>query len=124
WSLDPVHRAEASSSGLRIAPLARCRSRTRCPSNFFCSLPATARRSRRNSENHMWRVGNSRTWRAVLLAWGLTLFCAPADLMAAQLNPSASVDGAGKSDQPFGLSTTMVAIGPLPDKWLGVEREV
>jgi predicted transglutaminase-like cysteine proteinase len=44
--------------------------------------------------------------------------------MAAQLNPSASVNGAGKSDQPFGLSTTMVAIGPLPDKWLGVEREV
>jgi predicted transglutaminase-like cysteine proteinase len=72
----------------------------------------------------MWRVGNSSTWRAVLLAWGLTLTCAPADLMAAQLTPPGSADPAGRSDQPFGLSTTTVAMGPLLDKWLGVEREV
>ena len=72
----------------------------------------------------MWRAGNSGTWRAILFAWGLTLTCAPAALIASQLSSPGSIDGAGRSDEPFGLSTTMVAMGPVLEKWLGVEREV
>jgi predicted transglutaminase-like cysteine proteinase len=72
----------------------------------------------------MWRVGNSSTWRAILFAWGLTLICAPAELMAAPFNSPGSVDRASRFDEPFGLSTTMVATGPVLEKWLGVEREV
>jgi len=72
----------------------------------------------------MSRAGRSNTWRAVLLAWGLTMICTPAALIAAQLNSPGSVDPANRSDEPFGLSTTMVAMGPLLEKWLGVEREV
>jgi predicted transglutaminase-like cysteine proteinase len=72
----------------------------------------------------MWRAGNSSTWRAILFAWGLTLICAPANLMAAPLNSPGSVDHAGRSAEPFGLATTTVATGPALEKWFGVEREV
>ena len=72
----------------------------------------------------MWRAGSSSTWRAVLVALGLTLICASPALMAAPLNPSGSVDRAGRSAEPFGLATTMVATGPVLEKWFGVEREV
>src|SRR5260370_2059740 len=72
----------------------------------------------------MWRAGNSSTWRAVLVAWGLILICASPALIAAQLNPAGSVDHASRPAEPFGLATTMVAKGPVLEKWFGVEREV
>jgi predicted transglutaminase-like cysteine proteinase len=72
----------------------------------------------------MWRVGNSSTWHALLVALGLTLTCAPGALMASQLSSPGSIDRAGRSDEPFGPSTTMVAMGPVLEKWLAVEREV
>ena len=67
------------------------------------------------------RVGNSSAWRAILLAWGLSLICLPMDLTAETLTSPGSVDWA---DQPFGLSTAMVTTGALQEKWLDVEREI
>ena len=72
----------------------------------------------------MRRIGNSSALRAILLAWGLSLICLPTDLMAGQLNSAGLLDRASRSDEPFGLSTTAVAMGPVLDKWLGVEREL
>src|SRR5713226_8067318 len=72
----------------------------------------------------MWRAGSSSTWRAVLVALGLTLICASPALIAAPFNPPGSVDRSSRSAEPFGLATTMVATGPVLEKWLGVEREV
>jgi len=51
WSLAPEFtELKRQSSGLRIVALARCQSWMTCPSDFFRSLPATARRSRRNNQ--------------------------------------------------------------------------
>jgi predicted transglutaminase-like cysteine proteinase len=62
--------------------------------------------------------------RAILLAWGLSLICLPTALMAGPLNSAGLVDRAGRPDEPFGLSTAIVAMGPVLDKWRGVEREI
>src|SRR4051794_32439862 len=72
----------------------------------------------------MRRIGNLRAWRAILLAWGLSLICLPTNLVAAPLNSPGSADQAARSDEPFGLSTAPVTTGAVLDKWLGVEREV
>src|SRR5258708_5337790 len=72
----------------------------------------------------MSRGGRSNTWRAVLFAWGLGLVCAAPAVIAAPLNSPGPVEQGSRSDEPFGLSTTNVAMGPLLEKWLGVEREV
>jgi predicted transglutaminase-like cysteine proteinase len=40
-----------------------------------------------------------------------------------QLSSSEPVNGA-RVDEPFGLSTAVIATGPLLAKWLGVEREI
>jgi predicted transglutaminase-like cysteine proteinase len=68
----------------------------------------------------MWRVGSSNTWRAILLAWGLSLICPPTEIMAGAL--TSSVDR--RADQPFGLAASTVTTGILLEKWLNVEREV
>ncbi len=44
--------------------------------------------------------------------------------MAAPLTSPGSVDRAGRSDEPFGLSTETVTKGAVLEKWLNVEREV
>jgi predicted transglutaminase-like cysteine proteinase len=72
----------------------------------------------------MQRIGNSSALRAILLAWGLSLNCLPTHLMAAPLTSPGSVDRAGRSDEPFGLSTETVTKGAVLEKWLNVEREV
>src|SRR5260370_13557253 len=92
---------------------------------FFPSLPVTARlgRGEKYLESNMWRLGNSRAWRAILLAWGLTLIWLPTELMAGTLNSTGSVDRAGRSHEPFGLSTATVTTGALPQKWLFVQRQ-
>jgi predicted transglutaminase-like cysteine proteinase len=64
----------------------------------------------------MWRVGNSSAWRAILLAWGLSLIFLPMELMAGTLTSPA--------DEPFGLSTEKVTTGALLQKWHDVEHEV
>jgi predicted transglutaminase-like cysteine proteinase len=67
----------------------------------------------------MWRGVGRRAWRAVLLAWGLSLIFPPGELMAGTL--ASSVEPAG---QPFGLPTSMVTTGTLLEKWLDIEHEV
>jgi predicted transglutaminase-like cysteine proteinase len=72
----------------------------------------------------MRSTGNSSALRAILLACGLFLICLPTHLMAAPSTPPGSLDRAGSSDEPFGLSTATVTKGPVLEKWLNVEREV
>ena len=72
----------------------------------------------------MREIGNLRAWRAILLAWGLSLICLPTNLVAAPLNSPVAVDQAASSEEPFGLSTAPVTTGAVLDKWLGVQREV
>jgi predicted transglutaminase-like cysteine proteinase len=67
----------------------------------------------------MWRFGSSRAWRAIAVAWGLSLICLPTELIAGTV--TSSVD---RADEPFGLSTAMVTTGPLLQKWRDVEREI
>jgi predicted transglutaminase-like cysteine proteinase len=55
-------------------------------------------------------------WRALLLAWGLSLVFLPTELIAGPSIPPA--------EEPFGLSTARVTTGALLQKWLDVEREV
>lgn len=67
----------------------------------------------------MRRIAIPGAWRALLLAWGLSLVLSPGELMAG--TPASSVD---RADQPFGLSTSTVTTGALLEKWLDVEHEV
>jgi predicted transglutaminase-like cysteine proteinase len=67
----------------------------------------------------MWRFSSSRAWRAIAVAWGLSLICLPTELIAGTV--TSSVD---RADEPFGLSSAMVTTGPLPQKWRDVEREI
>jgi predicted transglutaminase-like cysteine proteinase len=69
----------------------------------------------------MRRVGNSSAWRAILLAWGLSLISLPSELIAGRLTSPGSVD---RTDEPFGFSTATVTTGVLLQKWLNVEREI
>ena len=69
----------------------------------------------------MWRFGSSRAWRAIAVAWGLSLICLPREIIAEPLTSPSSADGA---DEPFGLATAKVTTGALLQKWLDVEREV
>jgi predicted transglutaminase-like cysteine proteinase len=68
--------------------------------------------------------GYSHAWRAVMLAWGLAWFGPAADLSAGVLDATASVEPAGRSDEPFGLSASALPYGGLREKWLGVERKL
>src|SRR5580693_6714641 len=72
----------------------------------------------------MWVFGSARVFRVVILASGLALLGPAADLAAATLNISASVDLDGSSAEPFALPATKLSEGGLRDKWLGVEREL
>jgi predicted transglutaminase-like cysteine proteinase len=68
--------------------------------------------------------GHSRAWRAVVLACALAWFGPAADLMAGTLAAPLSLDMAGESAEPFGLSTSPVTWGALREKWQGVERRL
>jgi len=67
----------------------------------------------------MCRVISVSAWRAIWLVCGLSLICPPAAINAATLTSSA-----GRTDEPFGLSTAAVTTGKLLEKWLDVEREI
>jgi predicted transglutaminase-like cysteine proteinase len=49
---------------------------------------------------------------------------APKLIEAPKLNSPDTVDRADSYDEPFGLSTATVTMGPLLEKWLNVRREV
>jgi len=67
----------------------------------------------------MQRMISVSAWRAIWLAGGLSLIWPPTELMAGTTTSSIS-----RTDEPFGLSTSMVTTGTLLEKWLKVEREV
>jgi predicted transglutaminase-like cysteine proteinase len=68
--------------------------------------------------------GYSHAWRAVVLAWGMAWFGPAADLSAGALDPTASLEPAGRSAEPFGLFASALSYGGLREKWLGVERKL
>jgi predicted transglutaminase-like cysteine proteinase len=72
-------------------------------------------------ERNMRRISNSSTWRAILLAWGLSLISLPSALIA---GPTVSPSPVAQGDEPFGLPTAAVTTGTLLQKWRDVEREV
>jgi len=72
----------------------------------------------------MRKIGDSSALRAILLAWALSLTCLPTNLMAAPSDSVQTVDQAGPSDEPFGLSTETVTRGTALEKWLNVEHQI
>jgi predicted transglutaminase-like cysteine proteinase len=68
--------------------------------------------------------GSARAFRAIILACGLALLSPAADLAAATLNASGSIDPGNSSAEPFGLFTSQLSEGGLRDKWQGVAREL
>src|SRR5476651_68488 len=69
-------------------------------------------------------LGYSHAWRAMVLAWGMAWFGPSADLSAGTLDVTASLEPAGRSAEPFGLSASALSYGGLREKWLGVERKL
>src|SRR5258707_1263882 len=69
-------------------------------------------------------IGILSALRAFLIACGLFLICLTTNIMSVPSTPPGSLDRAGSSDEPFGLSTAPVTKGPVLEKWLNVEREV
>ena len=67
----------------------------------------------------MWRVVSASVWRAVLVAWGLSLISPPAELVAGSLTSPVE-----RAEEPFGLSTSTVTTGTVLEKWLDVERQL
>src|SRR6266404_1551405 len=72
----------------------------------------------------MRKIGDSSALRAILLAWALSLTCLPTNLMAAPSDSVQTVDQAGPSDEPFGLSTETVTRGTALEKWLNVQHQI
>lgn len=71
----------------------------------------------------MGNFGQSRAWRAVLLACGLAwLGSASAVRAETQIVPPPDVPA--KSAEPFGLSATALTAGGLYDKWDGLQRRL
>ena len=70
--------------------------------------------------------GQSRVWRAIMLAcgllWSLAWFGAVSGLKAETL--AAVADGPAKSAEPFALPAAPLAAGILHDKWLGLRRRL
>src|SRR5476651_1318369 len=69
-------------------------------------------------------LGYSHAWRAMVLAWGMAWFGPSADLSAGTLDVTASLEPAGRSAEPFGLSAAALSYGGLRETWLGVERKL
>ncbi len=68
--------------------------------------------------------GHSRTWRVVVLAWGMVWFGPAANLTAGTLISPGALDLIRKSAEPFGLFASRLSGGGLREKWLGVERKL
>jgi len=67
--------------------------------------------------------GQSRAWRATMLACSLAWFGSVSGLKAETLAAFAP-ELPAKSAEPFGLAATAVAAGTLHDKWLGLQRRI
>jgi predicted transglutaminase-like cysteine proteinase len=68
--------------------------------------------------------GSARAFRAIIFACGLALLSPAADLAAATLNASGSIDPGNSSAEPFGLFASQLTEGGLRDKWQGVARQL
>lgn len=66
--------------------------------------------------------GQTRAWRAIVLACGLVWFGSASSL--AEMPAAAGPDQPAKSNEPFGLSATLLAAGSLHDKWLALQRRL
>jgi len=66
----------------------------------------------------------TRTWRTVVLAFGLTCFWPAANLSAGTLISPGMLNGMRKSAEPFGLVAIKLSAGGLTDKWNGLERKL
>jgi predicted transglutaminase-like cysteine proteinase len=65
-----------------------------------------------------------RSWRGVVLAFGLVCFGPAANLNAGTLISPGMLDVIRKSAEPFGLFATRLSGGGLTEKWNGVERKL
>jgi len=72
----------------------------------------------------MLRFAGAVIWRAIAVAWGLTLICLPTELMAGSVKSPGTVEAASRSNEPFGILTAKVTGGALREKWRVVEREI
>ena len=66
----------------------------------------------------------ARTWRAVVLAFGLVGFGPAADLHAGTLISPGTLDVIRKSAEPFGLFAMRLSAGGLTEKWNVLERRL
>jgi predicted transglutaminase-like cysteine proteinase len=66
----------------------------------------------------------TRTWRAIVLAFGLTCLWPAAKVNAGTLISPGTLNAIRKSAEPFGLSTIKLSAGGLNDKWNGLERKL
>ncbi|WGS21515.1 MULTISPECIES: transglutaminase-like cysteine peptidase [unclassified Bradyrhizobium] len=66
----------------------------------------------------------SRALRGVMLVCSLVWLTPAAELNAASLLTPGPAELIGKSTEPFGLPTTLLANGGLHRKWLGVQRQL
>ena len=72
----------------------------------------------------MGLFGHGHTLRAAALACGMAWFGPITDLRAGTLDSPPTLQVAGPSAEPFGLSVAAVYAGGLRDKWLGVARKL
>jgi predicted transglutaminase-like cysteine proteinase len=70
----------------------------------------------------MGLFGQSRAWRAIMLACGLAWLGSLSGLKAETL--ASPPDGPATSAEPFALAATPLAAGSLHDKWLGLQRRL
>ena len=70
----------------------------------------------------MGLFGQSRAWRAVMLACGLAWLGSLSGLKAETL--ASAPDMPATSAEPFALAATPLAAGSLHDKWLGLQRRL
>ena len=68
--------------------------------------------------------GQSRGWRAIVLACGLAWFGPVSGLAAETLAVAVAPEPPVRSVEPFGLPATTLAAGSLRDKWLGLQRRL
>jgi predicted transglutaminase-like cysteine proteinase len=67
-------------------------------------------------------LGQSRAWRAVILACGLALFGSASGLKAETHSSTPAI--AAPSSEPFALPVTPLAAGSVHDKWLGLQHRL
>jgi predicted transglutaminase-like cysteine proteinase len=72
----------------------------------------------------MAAFGQSRAWRAIMLACGTVWLASAAGVSAAPLDSSGAPEWTGRSAEPFGLFAATLSAGGLREKWRAVERRL